>query len=257
MTKRRGVTDLSVLGFGAISSSPQRLVKAELIRLLKRLAEEGVRRLPPEEQLSTVLKVSRPTVRTALQDLQREGKLQRLQGRGTYINRHALGLPANLAEEKDFAKLLLDSGYEPAVRMLSADEVTMPAELAEILDVSSDEPACAVNRLFTASGRPAIFVTDYVPARLLLVPVEQLQDVDSSFRLVRDYTARQVRYSISHILPAVASPDVAGTLDVAAGDPLLLLRTAHFDEDDEPCAVSSAYIDTAYLEFTVVRTYLD
>lgn len=257
MTRRRCGPDLSALGFGVISASAQRLVKTELIRLLERLAEEGVRRLPPEEQLSTVLGVSRPTVRTALQDLQREGKLQRLQGRGTYINRHALRLPANLAEEKDFAKLLADSGYEPAVRMLAVDEVAMPADLAEILDVSPDEPACAVQRLFTASGRPAIFVTDYVPKRLLLVAVEKVRDVDSSFRLVRDYTARQVRYSISHILPAVASVDVANALDLGVGDPSLLLRTAHFDEDDEPCAVSSAHIDPAYLEFTVVRTYTD
>jgi GntR family transcriptional regulator len=255
MSSSRGPADLSRLGLTAVPTSAQRLVKAELVGLLERLGEQGVRQLPPEEQLSAVLEVSRPTVRTALQDLQREGKLQRLQGRGTYINRHALGLPANLAEEKDFSKLLASSGYEPAVTTLAADEIGMPEDLAEILDAPGGEPACAVRRLFTASGAPAIFVTDYVPVRLLVVPVERVADVESSFQYVRDYTARRVRYSISHILPSVASEAVASGLGVAEGDPLLLLRTAHFDEDDEPCAVSSAHINTRYLEFTVVRTY--
>lgn len=258
MTIRQGSSpDLSALGFGSISTSTRRQVKAELARVVARLAEEGIRQLPPEDQLSALLGVSRPTVRTALQDLQREGKLQRLQGRGTYINRHALGLPANLAEEKAFFRLLADSGFEPVVCMLSAFGTSMPDDLAGILGVPGGESAGAVQRLFSASGRPAIFVTDYVPVRLLLVPIERVRQVESSFEFVQRYTARQVRYSISHILPTVASPDVGRVLDVAEGHPLLLLRTAHFDEDDGPCAVTSAYINSAYLEFTVVRTYID
>ena len=61
-------------------------VKDSLRKLISEKAFNEAGKLPPEEELARQLAVSRITIRKALTDLEQEGLLLRIHGRGTFVN---------------------------------------------------------------------------------------------------------------------------------------------------------------------------
>lgn len=247
---RRSVTT------GRVQRDTYHAVKAELGQLIERLVADGQPRLPSEEELSAQLEVSRATIRSALLSLQKDGVIQRVHGRGTFVNRHALGIRANISQDRPFADLLAELGHDVVVRN---DDITVepwPAELSAILDEEQVQDACVIRRTFEASEEPAVFAIDFVPLRLLDdADVGQLDGGKSIFDFVRHYTKRKVRYSVAEIVPAVPTEEVAQKLLVPSSAPLILLQHTHIDESDQPVAFTRAYVHDRFIRFSVVRTY--
>jgi GntR family transcriptional regulator len=242
---------------GPIHSDAYRQVKARLGELVEKLAGEGRVQLPPEDQLSAELGVSRPTIRSALLSLQKEGKIQRLHGRGTFINRYALRMPANVSEDRPFLELLHRLGYRPSLRTVSKRAVELPAEVVARLEIAEHAPGVAIERVFEADGRPAVFGVDYVAADLLAGEIADLDPGSSTFDFLESNTPHRVQYSVAELVPTVPPPAVAGHLDLAPGTPTLLLRHLHINALQRPIAVTESYVNDAIIRFSVVRTYLD
>lgn len=229
-------------------------VKERLHALAGALAGRDERRMPAEEVLGTVLGVSRPTVRSALLALEKEGVVQRLHGRGTFINRHALGIRANLAIDRPFVDVIADLGDDPSVRNLVVERTGLPADIAEALDEPVGAEACRVERVFEASGEPAVYSVDWVPWRLLHTdaPIDGEQSV---FALVERHTHHRIGYSVAEIVPVQADARVAGALGIDAGQAVVLLAHTHLDDRDRPVATTHAYLHDGRLRFSIVRTY--
>ncbi len=242
---------------GPIVADAYHQVKARLNELVEKLAGEGRLQLPPEDQLSSVLGVSRPTIRSALLSLQKEGKIQRLHGRGTFINRYALRMPANVAEDWPFIDLLARLGYRPTLRTLSIQSMMLPADVVTALEIVEPAPGVAIERVFEADGRPAVFSVDYVAADLLQSPVEDLDAGNSTFDFLSTNTPHRVQYSVADLIPTVPPRSVAKHLELQPRDPLMLIRHLHINAQQQPIAVTEAYVNDAIIRFSVVRTYVD
>lgn len=240
-----------------VSADAYRQVKVRLEEIIKSLADDGVLRLPSEDQLRDTLGVSRPTIRSALLSLQKEGKVRRVHGSGTFINLHSLRLDANLAEDRRFVDLLARLGYEASVRTLSLVRAELPGDVTASLGLAAGAAGCAVERLFEASGEPAVLSVDYVPLCLLKGEPEDLDPGSSTFELVARHTDHEIRYSVAELRPVLPDEVTARTLAVDERRPLLLLRHVHIDQHECPVAVTTAFVDDAYLRFSVVRTYVD
>jgi GntR family transcriptional regulator len=231
-------------------------VKARLRELIDRLGAEGTLRLPSEERLATALGVSRATVRSALHSLQKEGRIRRLHGAGTFINRHVLGVTANLAEAGAFVDLLADCGFEVGLRT-SQRETALADDVTTALEIPAGESGWVVERVFTAGGRPAVFSVDYVPTRLLRAPSRTPEPEDSTFAFVSAHVGRAVCYSVAEVRPLLPPPHVRTALEIEPDHPLLFLRHVHVHADESPLAVTKAYVNDDYLRFSVIRGYLD
>lgn len=231
--------------------------KRALDELILTLSRQGTRRLPAEDELSEQLRFSRPTVRSALLSLQKEGKIQRLHGIGSFINRHALGMQANLAEDRPFLTLLEGMGYEAAVRTLSLGEVDIDEVALGRLELDGPQRACAIRRVFEASGRPAVYSTDLVPTAFLTGDVADVDAGKSTFEFVRTWTPRSVRYSVAGLRACSADAQIAAALEVSEGTPLVVLDHLHVDEEDTPIAITQAYVNDEILRFSMIRAYID
>jgi GntR family transcriptional regulator len=255
MPNRAEISDL--LNADMISGDSYRQVKQRLRAAITRLAEQGQLRLPSEAELSSALGVSRATIRSALQSLQKEGRIRRLHGQGTFINRHVLGLTANLAEASPFVELLASAGYHPTVRNVDQRVVALDAEVAGSLEVPEGEQGLRIERVFDASGRPAVHSVDYVAVRLLGENPEQRHPRRSTFEFVEAHGGLPVCYSVAQVRPVLPPLDVAAALRVEPSYPLLRLRHTHVRADELPVAVTVVHVNDAYVRFSVVRTYLD
>jgi GntR family transcriptional regulator len=228
--------------------------KQELAALVSSLAREGIGRLPAEDELAERLGFSRPTVRSALLALQHEGKLERRHGVGTLINRHALEIAANLTEDRPFLDILTRLGHEATMEIIRIGQARLCDGLLERVGRPSSTDAVVIDRLFRASGRPAVLSRDRLPLEYLTAPVEELTAERSTFAFVRRWTGTRVRYSVAAIRAVTAPAPVSALLELPDRAAVLLLEHLHLDESDRPLGVTEAYVNESLLTFSVVRT---
>lgn len=257
MTMGNPVKALGPLGMDTVIADSYRQVKERLREAITRLGEEGQYRLPSEAELSAALGVSRATIRSALQSLQKEGRIRRLHGQGTFINRHAMGIVSNLAEAAAFVDLLARAGYEPEVRTLDQRVVALDEDIAASLEVEVGERALRIERVFDASGEPAVHSVDYVPAYLLGERPEQRDPRRSTFEFIQADAGLSVCYSVAEVRPVPPPRAVAAALNVKRSHPLLRLRHTHIRANELPVAATVVHVNDDYLRFSVIRTYLD
>jgi GntR family transcriptional regulator len=246
----------SLLNDEAVNADSYGMVKYRLREAIDAYGRRGQYRLPSEAELTAGLGVSRVTVRSALQSLQKEGRIRRLHGHGTFINRHALDIVANLAEATPFVDLLTDAGYKADVRTVAQQVVALDAETAAALEVDEGTEALRVERVFTANGEPAVHSVDHVPVQLLRGQPEDVEPGRSTFELVGS-AGLSVCYSVAEVRPVVASRAVATALNVKRSVPLLRLRHTHIRSNELPVAATEVHVNDEYLRFSVIRTYLD
>lgn len=247
----------ATLGCRNVSSDAYGQVKRELRQVIARLGARGTLRLPSEAELSSALGVSRATLRSALQSLQKEGRIRRLHGHGTFINRHALHLGANLAEAGAFVDLLDDAGYTASMSTVIRRLEPVSPDVAASLEVAADSEVLRIDRVFAASGQPAVYSVDRFPVHLLDANPTRLEPLSSTFTFVERHIGAPVCYSVAEVRPVLAPPDIGAALRVAADRPLLRLRHTHVQADERPVAVTVAHINDEFLRFSVIRTYLD
>lgn len=244
----------------AVSADCYGQAKSRLRELVDSLGAQGTARLPSEAELSTALGVSRPTLRSALQSLQEEGRIRRLHGRGTFINRHAVGVRANLGEAGAFLDLLTHEGYQSSMHVVEQHVVPLDAGASASLELPSGEPGLRIERVFHADGAPAVHSVDLFPVRLLARgperPPEALDATRSTFEFVRRYLDRPVCYSVAEVRPVLSPPEVATRLRIPATQPVLRLRHTHIQADEQAVAVTVAHVNDDYLRFSVIRSHL-
>src|SRR6188474_603498 len=99
-------------------------------------------RLPPEQELSAHLGISRGTLRTALQRLEDSGEIVRRQGSGTYVGRAATtALEEGLEKLVSYRELARRRGVNLELGDLSIEERRLGPEMGELFGVDPDTKA--------------------------------------------------------------------------------------------------------------------
>lgn len=189
-------------------------------------------RVPSERELTESFSVSRMTARQALKELEAQGFLYRVQGKGTFVATPKLEQP--LAALTSFTDDMRRRGMEPGAEVLSTEEGPAGRRLAELLGVGETATVFRMERLRLADGEPmaleiAHVLADRCPG-LTAVDVRN----HSLYQILRErYAIRLVRAEQS--LEAVAAgPYEAEILQVREGAPLLMLERVARDESDRP-----------------------
>lgn len=231
--------------------------KRALEALAERRAAEGVSRLPAEDRLAQETGFSRPTVRSALLALQKEGKVLRQHGVGTFVNRHALGIRANLADDRSFLSVIEEAGYEAYLDIVRLAQEPLPDRIVAQAGVGLGTDGIVIDRLFRASGEPAVLSRDHIPVEHLGVDASEVSAERSTFAFVRRWTPHQVRYSVASIYATDAPGHVAQLLNVAVGTAVLAMDHLHIDDRDEVIGITEAFVRNDLVRFSVVRTNVE
>jgi GntR family transcriptional regulator len=121
--------------------------------------------LPPESEMGAIFGVSRITVRQALSDLQREGVIFKIPGKGTFVAKKKAA--QELTRLEGFAEAMTRKGYEIHNRVVGHRTLPATAEVAQQLGVEVDgrgnppsaspQPRTGIagNHLFAGRTRPA------------------------------------------------------------------------------------------------------
>lgn len=116
--------------------------------------------IPSERTLSEQLRVSRATLRQAVDELEHEGWLVRRQGRGTFVAQPKFEQP--LDQLRGFTENMLSLGVEPSTQVLEARLEPAGPEVARALELKVGEAVAAIRRLRLADDEPLMVETCYL-----------------------------------------------------------------------------------------------
>ena len=178
--------------------------------------------LPGENRLAEQFRVSRITVRRALEALASEGWIKKRPGAGSVV----LSKPVDAAPlAADFAGLipqLAEIDRSTTARLISFSYGPPPSSVAEALGLTRGQVVQRAVRVRLSKGEPFSHLTTHVPADI----AESYDEADLAtqplFRLL-ERSGVAVDSATQSVSATLASPDVAAALQVSVGAPLLAL----------------------------------
>ena len=211
--------------------------------------------LPPERQLAGRYGCSLITVRRALSELTREGRIQRTRGRGTTV------LPPRI--ERDFAGTLSfteemqDRGLDPETRLIAARPESAGEVVAAALGIEPGSPTLYVERLRVAGGEPLLLEQVHLPAeRFPGLLASDLEHGSLYDLLTARYGTRIVR-AREALEPVILRAREARLLGQKPRTPALLIEGTAYGADGAPVELARSYVrgdrTRYYVERVVVR----
>ncbi len=216
-----------------------RQLKHRIIDDITRLGLRPGDVLPGEHKLCAEFGVSRTVVRQALSQLEHQGVIERVKGKGTFVAHpktpeslvHTL---AGLYEE-----VAARGGHvHSAVRrqeIIFADD-----EVAEALMVPVESPVVVIERVRYIDDEPWSWTTTYLPHDVGALVLDADLSDQSLYALLATHEIRAVR-GVRSAEAASADAKQGALLGVGAGQALLVLRSVGFDESDRPMEYFIAY----------------
>jgi GntR family transcriptional regulator len=197
----------------------QRETRESVLELIESLAVGAA--IPSERQLGVDLKVSRLTVRAALDELVREGYLVRRRGAGTFVAEPKVAKGMDISSFSDDMRA---RGLTPGSRTLSLDVIPAGARLGRILHVSPSEPVVCVKRLRLADSDP--MAIELLHARASLLPGLTADDLElnSFYELLETRFHLTIAGGTQTVEPTVTNEEESAALGVPLHSPALLFE---------------------------------
>ena len=188
-------------------------------------------RLPPEQELSAHLGISRGTLRTALQRLEDTGEIVRRQGSGTYVGRAAsTALDEGLEKLVSYRELARRRGVTLEVGELQIEERRLGAERAALFGVDPETKAIQFTRVLVLDDEAGAWMRDTVHPDIELPSVPRLQKMLEGGDMVLDVLLKQnvpVAYTRLHITTRLLTKRDRVGKALSVDDPVAALEIDH------------------------------
>jgi len=185
-------------------------------------------RLPGERDLADRLGVSRMTLRQALSELEASGDLVRVAGRagGAFVAEPRVEV--DLTHLSGLTDQLRRAGRRAGARVLVARRLVPAPDVALALGLRGRAQAVEVVRVRSANKLPVALETSWFPARLVPGLLDQPLS-GSIYAVLRKRYGHEPVTAVERLTPVLATVELASTLDVAVGAPLLRVERVASD----------------------------
>lgn len=182
--------------------------------------------LPSESELMEAFSVSRITVRQALGDLQGEGLIFRIHGKGSFVSKPKAF--QDLGRLQGFGEAMRQMGYETFSRVLSLRTVTPSAQVQERLRLPKRARVTELQRLRFLNREPISLDVSYLPTHLGARLAKEDLAVRDVFAILENDYGLALGHAELQIGSTLADEALAAQLRVQEGSPVLFIeRTTH------------------------------
>ena len=188
--------------------------------------------IPTENELMERYQVSRITIRQVLDMLVKDGLIYRQRGRGSFVAHPPIH--GSFTRIVSFTEDMRQRGLQAGTRVLAAQLLPAPAEIAERLSVEPGTELAHIQRLRQADNEPlavedSFLVHAYCPGLL----AHDFARQPMRERLARTYGLHIAR-ATQTVRAVLAPPAVAVALAVSRRAPLLFIERVSFSESLTP-----------------------
>ncbi|MFC4598265.1 GntR family transcriptional regulator [Cohnella hongkongensis] len=203
------------------------------------------KRIPSEPQLEQEFKVSKITVRNAIQELVQEGYLEKGSGKGTRVLRNTS--TSRLSKQKSFTEVLVEDGRRIRKRLLRAEYIRNE-DGTEPYRLFGEQCVC-IERLYLLDEAPYIHYTHYLTPRTGDVATADLGE-QSLYGLLEEQEISLTGFR-DHFEVGVAPPRVAELLQLEPGAHLLRRTRYSREPSGDIAEYSVGYYNTALQAYLV------
>lgn len=203
-------------------------------------------RLPPEDELVNILKISRPTIRQAYKELATKGYIQRRRSKGTIVTKPKV-LNKFLSELTNYYNELSEQDIKVKTKILTFEVVSSKQEASEVLGC---DKLIHLTRLRYSDNTPLVYIDTFLP-------YEQYQEL-LGYDLEKESlyeTMKKIGASVESvrrvIKASLCKQEIAGHLEMENDEPILYSRTIGKDKDGKPIEYSIACYNGAIAEFQI------
>jgi GntR family transcriptional regulator len=210
-------------------------------------------KLPSETAFARELDVSRASLREALRVLEKEGKIIKTQGVGTFIAEPIPRFKKGIEELFSVTDTIKKEGYQAGTIGLEVASIIASKKLAIQMKVKPSTKLLQLKRIRTADGKPVVYCEDFL--NIELFPLAETENFTASlFDLLENKYGLKIKYALTEINPVIANQKLVSKLEVQPNMPLLLLKQLHYDEKDQLFLYSKNYFRSDQFQFRVLRT---
>jgi GntR family transcriptional regulator len=182
--------------------------------------------LPGELDLAEKFQVSRVTMRRALDELVREGLIERARGRGSFARAQpAAPLASGVS---GLLENLVSMGLKTKVTVISMDLIAAPDEVAAQLGLKAGEPVLKTVRVRSVDAGPIALLTAFVPEPIARGFTRKALGQKPMLTLIEEAGVAVARAEQA-MSARLADADIAPLLDVAFGAPLIAVTRVVYD----------------------------
>ncbi|MEK3889202.1 GntR family transcriptional regulator [Bacillus sp. FSL K6-3431] len=231
------------------------IVKMSIMKKIQINEYEVGEKLPTEMELCEEYGVSRTTIRIALQQLALEGRVYKLQGKGTFVAKPKIQQSLTTFE-KGFASQMIEQGYEPKTEIIDLQVIPADASLADHLQIKENDPVHRLTRVRYANDEPLFYAISYIPWHFAPGLVNDEEECKRSlYQLLQEKYQLKIHKTIEEIEPILASKTISSYLNVSEGTPVLSLETITYNMEHIPIEFSESVFRGDRSKFTVERIY--
>jgi len=211
--------------------------------ILAEIKERGLAagdRLRGDHELSARYDVSRTVVRQALSELETEGVIERIKGRGTYVAPHRTSerlVQSLTGLYEDVAAR--GSHLRSEVRRLEV--VPADEHVAAELRIDIGASVILLERLRFVDDEPWALVIGQLPVEVAPGLLEEDLTHQSLYGLLEQKYGVTLHHGERGVEASVAGADLAASLGISEGDAVLVLRSIVYDDDERPVEMFVAY----------------
>lgn len=179
-------------------------------------------RIPSEAELAEMHRVSRITIRKAIDDLVGDGLLYRIQGKGTFVRNDEVS--HDLFSLTSCTQEIESMGMKATRRVLRAEVVPADQRLAARLQVDEGSPVFVLERVYYADGHPINYTISNLPLEWMPGLNEHDFSVESLYDVIETHYGVAIKNARRTVEACLATGVPATELEVGDGAPLILFK---------------------------------
>lgn len=191
--------------------------------------------LPSEPDLESQFVVSRITVRRAIAELAKEGLLEGVRGKGTFVREPKITQKLN--QITSWAETIKAIGMTPRTLERRIEETKLPAFLKGILPTSANGKVIRITRLRYANDEPMCIMINYIRSDYAPNLVQEGLISESLYETLEQRYKIMLSHAEETVEAAVADKRTAEKLKMNEGEPLLVVTRVTYSQNNEPFEV--------------------
>ncbi|MCM3789982.1 GntR family transcriptional regulator [Domibacillus indicus] len=229
------------------------VIKLKIIELIKTGKYKADDQLPTEIEFCEKYNVSRTTVRLALQQLELEGFVKKIQGKGTFVSSEKIQTPIT-QKIQSFSEQMKGRNAESKViefELIPADEA-----IAHILNIEENDPVIKLVRIRFAEKEPLQYHTSYIPWKIAPgLSKEECTGSGSLFELLNTKYNVDISEGIESIELTLTDEAVSNYLNVPLNSPAFLSESKTFDKKNNIIEYAQIITRGDRTKFMIKQTY--
>lgn len=193
-------------------------------------------KLPSENQISEKFNVTRMTVRSAFNNLVKEGYITRKRGVGSIVLGNRIS--DNISTIRSYSEEMINKGYEITTKLINLSIVAADEIIKDKLNLNIGDNVWEVKRVRYAEGQAVSYMITYMPVRMF--PNLNKDCCNSLYKYLKEcgYVISGAKRSVDAI---ISNKELMDLLELDYEVPILRIEQVAFLESGELFEYSYTY----------------